>query len=149
MSHPTSIRFVPIRETVTAALVAASALAEVKSWVQDREAFGRLPVSGLPALGVFFADNLGRERARWVSNQRDYSYTLEVHAAVRSLESAQACEDLLLGYVEAIEDTLRETPTLGGLVRMMSVSLARRKNRKVETYWHSQAVLRVVCESKV
>jgi hypothetical protein len=148
MAHPTSTRFVPIREAVCAVLEGAAPLAEVKSLVRDREAFARLGASAHPALGVFFADGIGQERARWAGGKRDHSYELEVHAAVRSLESAQACEELLFGYLEAVEEALRGAPTLGGLVRTMSVSLVRRAGGKVESYWHSQAVLLVSCEQR-
>jgi hypothetical protein len=149
MSHPLSTRYVPIREAICAALFDASALAEVKVIAQDREAFARLPASQYPALGVFFADNIGMELARGTGNRREHGYQLEVHVAVRSLESAQASEDLLLGYVEAVEDALRGTPTLGGLVRVMTVSLARRFRAKVESYWHAQAALLVAAEQRV
>jgi hypothetical protein len=148
MAQPQSNRFVPIREAVAAVLSDAPELSEVKSIVRDREAFGRLPASGYPALGVFFADSVGAERPRWASNRRDHAYQLEVHVAVRSLESAQASEDLLFAYVEAVEDALRAAPTLGGLVRSMMVSLVRRARTKVESYWHSQAVLLVTCEQR-
>lgn len=148
MAHPQSSRFVPIREAVVAVLASAPELAEVKSIVRDREAFARLPASRHPALGVFFADTVGAERPRWASNRRDHAYQLEVHAAVRSLESGQASEDLLLAYVEAVEDALRAAPTLGGIVRSMAVSLVRRARTQVESYWHSQAVLLVVCEQR-
>jgi len=148
MAHPESSRFVPIREAVAAVLSSAPELAEVKSIVRDREAFARLPASGHPALGVFFADTVGAERPRWASNRRDHAYQLEVHVGVRSLESAQASEDLLLAYVEAVEDALRAAPTLGGLVRTMAVSLVKRARTKVESYWHSQAMLMVVCEQR-
>ena len=148
MAHPESSRFVPIREAVVAVLASAPELAEVKAIVRDREAFSRLPASQHPALGVFFADAVGAERPRWASNRRDHSYQLEVQVAVRSLESAQASEDMLLGYVEAVEDALRAAPTLGGLVRAMAVSLVRRSRAKVESYWHSQAVLMVIAEQR-
>ena len=148
MSHPQSNRFVPIREAIVAVLASAPELAEVRSIVRDREAFARLPVTQQPALGVFFADTVGAERPRWASNRRDHAYQLEVHVSVRSLESGQASEDLLLGYVEAVEDALRAAPTLGGLVRSMAVSLVRRSRTKVESYWHSQAVLLVACEQR-
>jgi len=148
MAHPQSNRFVPIREAVVAVLANDPQLVEVKSIVRDREAFAGLPASRHPALGVFFADTVGAERPRWASNRRDHAYQLEVHVAVRSLESAQASEDLLLAYVEAVEDTLRAAPTLGGLVRSMAVGLVRRARTKVESYWHSQAVLLVTCEQR-
>lgn len=148
MAHPQSNRFVPIREAVVAVLASDPRLAEVKSIVRDREAFARLPASRHPALGVFFADTVGAERPRWASNRRDHAYQLEVHVAVRSLESARAGEDLLLAYVEAVEDALRATPTLGGLVRSMAVGLVRRARTQVESYWHSQAVLLVSCEQR-
>ena len=148
MAHPQSNRFVPIREGVAAVLASDPQLVEVKSIVRDREAFARLPASRHPALGVFFADTVGAERPRWASNRRDHAYQIEVHVAVRSLESAQAGEDLLLAYVEAVEDALRAVPTLGGLVRSMAVGLVRRSRTKVESYWHSQAVLLVTCEQR-
>ncbi len=148
MAHPESSRFIPIREAIVAVLANAPQLVEIKSVVRDREAFARLPVSQHPALGVFFADTVGAERPRWVSNRRDHIYQLEVHVAVRAMESAQASEDLLLAYIEAVEDALRDAPTLGGLVRSMSVSLVRRARSKVESYWHSQAVLLVLCEQR-
>ncbi len=148
MAHPESRRFVPIREAVCAVLVGAPELAEVKSVVCDREGFARLPATRYPALGVFFADTVGEERARWTGNRRDHAYRLEVHVAVRSLESGQGCEDLLFAYVEAVEDALRAAPTLGGLVRSMSTSLVRRVQRRVEQYWHSEAVLLVIAEQR-
>jgi hypothetical protein len=148
MGHPESRRFVPIREAVVAVLASAPELAEVKVIVRDREAFGRLPATQHPAIGVFFAEAVGAERARWASNRRDHVYQLEVQVAVRSLETAQASEDLLLGYVEAVEDALRAAPTLGGLVRSMAVSVVKRVRTKVESYWHSQATLLVVCEQR-
>jgi len=148
VAHPQSNRFVPIREGVAAVLASDPQLVEVKSIVRDREAFARLPASRHPALGVFFADTVGAERPRWASNRRDHAYQIEVHVAVRSLESAQAGEDLLLAYVEAVEDALRAVPTLGGLVRSMAVGLVRRSRTKVESYWHSQAVLLVTCEQR-
>ena len=148
MAHPESSRFVPIREAVVGVLTSAPELAEVKAVVRDREAFGRLPASSYPALGVFFADTVGAERPRWASNRRDHAYQLEVHVSVRSMESAQASEDLMLGYVEAVEDALRAAPTLGGLVRTMAVGLVKRARTKVESYWHSQATLLVVCEQR-
>ena len=148
MAHPQSTRFVPIREAVCEVLAAAPALEEVKAVVRDREAWARLPATQYPAIGVFFADPVGVERARWVSNRRDHSYQLEVQVAVRSLESAQASEDLLFGYLEAVEDALRVAPTLGGLVRFMGVGLVRRARARVESYWHSQAALLVTCEQR-
>ena len=148
MAHPESSRFVPIREAVVSVLAGAPELAEVKAIMRDREAFARLPASRFPALGVFFAEAIGAERPRWASNRRDHAYRLEVHAAVRSLESGQASEDMLFAYVEAVEDALRAAPTLGGMVRSMGVSLVRRARTKVESYWHSQAVLLVVCEQR-
>jgi hypothetical protein len=148
MAHPASNRFVPIREAVVAVLTSAPELSEVRSIVRDREAFARLPASRHPALGVLYADTAGEERPRWASNRRDHAYRLEVHVAVRSLESGQASEDLLFAYVEAVEDALRAAPTLGGLVRTMGVRLVKRGRRKVESYWHSEAALLVVCEQK-
>lgn len=149
MAHPSSKRFVPIREAVCAVLASAPELAEVKALVKDRHAFGALPASRYPALGVFFANTAGRERSRWTGNRRDHGYQIEVHVAVRSLESSQACEDLLFAYVEAVEDALRTAPTLGGLVRTMSTSLVRRGQRRVEKHWHSEAVLLVSAEQRV
>jgi hypothetical protein len=149
MAPPLSSRFVPIREALCEVLGAAPALEEVKTIVKDREQLARLPASQHPALGVFFADGVGAERARWVGNRRDHSYEFEVHVAVRSLQSAQACEDLLFAYVEAVEDALRAAPTLGGLVRFMAVSLVRRVGAKVDANWHAQAVLLVTCEQRV
>ena len=149
MAHPVSSRFVPIREALCEVLGAAPLLEEVKIIVRDREQCARLPASQHPALGVFYADGVGRERARWAGNRRDHSYEFEVHVAVRSLEGAQACEDLLFAYVEAVEDALRAAPTLGGLVRFMTVSLVRRAGAKVEANWHAQAVLLVTCEQRV
>lgn len=148
MAHPQSNRFLPIREALVAVLANAPELAEVKSIVCDREAFARLPSSRHPALGVCFADTAGAERPRWASNRRDHAYHLEVHVAVRTLESAQAGEDLLFAYIEAVEDALRAAPTLGGLVRSMSLTLVRRARTKIESYWHSQAVLLVICEQR-
>ncbi|MFB3883115.1 MAG: hypothetical protein ACE149_17745 [Armatimonadota bacterium] len=148
MAHPESSRFVPIREAVVGVLAAAPELAEVRAIVCDRDAFARLPASQYPAIGVFFADAVGAERPRWASNRRDHSYQLEVQVAVRALESAQASEDLLFGYIEAVEDALRAAPTLGGLVRAMAVSLVRRWRAKVESYWQSQAVLVVIAEQR-
>jgi hypothetical protein len=148
MAHPQSSRFVPIREAVVAVLAAAPELAEVKAIVRDRDAFARLPASQHPAIGVFFADAVGAERPRWAGNRRDHSYQLEVQVAVRSLESAQASEDLLFAYLEAVEDALRASPTLGGLVRAMAVSLVRRSRTKVESYWHSLAALLVIAEQR-
>jgi len=148
MPHPQSNRFVPIREALCAVLASAPELGEVKCTVRDRDAFARLPASRHPALGVFFADAAGAERPRWASNRRDHAYQVEVHVAVRSMESAQASEDLLFAYVEAVEDALRAAPTLGGLVRSMTVGLVRRARTEVESYWHSQAVLLVTCEQR-
>ena len=148
MAHPQSNRFVPIREAISAVLAGDPELAEVKSILRDREAFAALPATRHPALGVFFADSVGAERPRWASNRRDHAYHIEVHVAVRSRESAQACEDLLLAYVEAVEDSLRTAPTLGGLVRSMQAGLVRRARTKIESYWHSQAVLLVTCEQR-
>ena len=148
MPHPQSTRFVPIREAVCAVLINAPALAEVKSVLRDREALARLPATRYPALGVFFADPAGAERARWAGNRHDHAYQFEVQVAVRSLESGQACEDLLFAYVEAVEDALRAAPTLGGLVRTMSASLVRRARARVESYWHAQAALVVTCEQR-
>jgi len=149
MSHPISTRFVPIREAICALLGSAPALTEVKSGVRDREAFARLPASRYPALGVFFADPAGAEKPRWAGNLRDHSYGFEVQVAVRSLESGQACEDLLFAYVEAVENALRGTPTLGGLVRYVASSLVRRTRGKVDSYWYAQAALLVACEARV
>jgi len=148
MAHPQSNRFLPIRDAIAAVLASAPELSEVQAILQDREAFASLPASRHPALGVFFADMVGAERPRWASNRRDHAYHIEVHVAVRSLESAQASEDLLFAYVEAVEDALRAAPTLGGLVRFMTVTLVRRARAKVESYWHSQAVLLVTCEQR-
>lgn len=148
MAHPESTRFVPIREALVAVLASAPELAEVKAVVRDREAFARLPSTRHPALGVFFADAVGTERPRWASNRRDHAYRIEVRAAVRSLQSAQASEDLLFAYVEALEDALRSAPTLDGMVRAMGVRLVRRARRRIESYWHSEATLLVVCEQK-
>lgn len=148
MAHPQSSRFIPIREALCAVLASAPELAELKCIVRDRDAFARLPASRHPAVGVFFADAAGAERPRWASNRRDHAYQLEVHVAVRSMESAQASEDLLFAYAEAVEDALRAAPTLSGLVRSMTVGLVRRARAKVESYWHSQAVLLVTCEQR-
>jgi len=148
MAHPQSTRFLPIRDAICDTLAGAPALAEVQSLVRDREAFLRLPATRYPAIGVFYADPVGAERARWASSRRDHSYHFEVHVAVRALESAQASEDLLFAYVEAAEDALRGSPTLGGRVRFMAVSLVRRARARVESYWHSQAVLLVSCEQR-
>ena len=148
MAHPESARYLPIREALVSVLAAAPELAEVKAIVRDREALARLPVTRHPALGVVFSDAVGEERPQWASNRRDHSYRLEVSVAVRSLESAQACEDLLFAYVEAVEDTLRAAPTLAGAVRSMAASLVRRGRAKVESYWHSEAVLLVTCEQR-
>lgn len=149
MAHPQSNRFVPIREALCDALGAAPELAAVKIVVRDREQLARLPASQHPAVGVFYADGVGVERARWAGHRRDHSYEFEVHVAVRSLESALDCEDLLFAYLEAVEDALRAAPTLGGLVRSMSVSLVRRASVKMEANWHAQAVLLVTCEQRV
>jgi hypothetical protein len=148
MADPESLRYVPIREAVCAVLEGAPALADVKAVVRDREAFGQLATTQFPALGVFFSEAVGTERARWASNRRDHTYQLEVRVAVRSLEGAQACEDLLFAYVEAVEDALRAAPTLGGLVRAMASGLVRRARRKVEQYWHAEAVLMALCEQR-
>ncbi len=148
MAHPESSRFVPIREAMVEVLRVAPQLVEVKAVVCDRDALARLPATKLPAVGVFFADTVGAERPRWVGNRRDHSYQLEVQIAVWAMESAQASEDLLLAYIEAVEDALRAAPTLGGLVRAMAVSLVRRWRSKVESYWHSQAVLLVIAEQR-
>jgi len=148
MSHPQSNRFLPIREAVVAVLANAPNLSEVKAILRDRDAFASLPDTRYPALGVFFADLAGAERPRWASNRRDHAYQIEVHVAVRSLESAQASEDLLFAYVEAVEDALRAAPTLGGLVRFMAVTLVRRTRARIESYWLSQAVLLVTCEQR-
>jgi len=149
MAHPQSTRFVPIREAICSVLTSAPSLLEVKSVTRDREAFARLPATQYPALGVFFADPAGAERVRWASSGRDHSYQFEVQVAVRSLESGQACEDLLFAYVEAVEDALRASPTLGGLVRYMAASLVRRVRVKVESYWLSRAAMVVTCEARV
>ncbi len=149
MSDPISARFVPIREAICTALVTAPALQEVKVVVRDREAFARLPATQFPAAGVFFADPAGGEQARWASNSRDHSYQFEVHVAVRSLESGQVCEDLLFGYVEAIENALRAMPTLGGLVRCAATRMVRRARTKAGAYWQAQAAILVTCEQRV
>jgi hypothetical protein len=149
MAHPVSSRFVPIREALCEVLGAAPALEEVRVVVRDQEQLARLPASQHPALGVFYANGVGAERARWAGNRRDHSYEFEVQVAVRSLESAQACEDLLFAYVEAVEDALRAAPTLGGLVRYMTVTLVRRTRAKVDTNWQAQAALLVTCEQRV
>lgn len=148
MAHPESQRFVPIREAVCAVLASAPALAEVKAVARDRETFARLPASRYPALGVFFADTLGEERARWAGPGRDHSYQLEVRVAVRAPEGPQECEDLLLAYVEAVEDALRADPTLGGRVRALAASLVRRAQKKVDQQWHAEGVVLVVAEQR-
>jgi|GEM_PF-1684216 len=148
MAHPESTRFVPIREAIAAVLANAPDLAEVKGIVRDRNAFASLPASRYPAIGVFFADTVGAERPRWAGNRRDHAYHIEVRLAVRSMENAQASEDLLLAYVEAVEDALRSAPTLGGLVRTMSSSMVKRTRAKVESYWRSEALLLVTCEQR-
>jgi hypothetical protein len=145
VAHPQSNRYVPIREAICTVLINAPELEEVKSVVRDREQFARLPATRYPALGVFFAELVGGERARWASNRRDHAYQIEVHVAVQSLASAQVCEDLLFAYVEAVEDALRGMPTLGGLVRAMANGVVRRGHSRVEPYWHSEAVLLVTC----
>lgn len=149
MAHPVSSRFVPIREALCEVLGAAPELEEVKTIVRDREQWARLSASQYPALGVFYAEGVGRERARWTGNRRDHSYEFEIQVAVRTLESARACEDLLFAYVEAVEGALRAAPTLGGLVRYMTVTLVRRASAKVDTNWHAQAALLVTCEQRV
>lgn len=148
MPHPESTRFLPIREAIIGVLASAPQLQSIAAIVRDRDLLARLPASRHPALGVFFADTAGRERPRWAGNRRDHLYQLEVHIAVRALESAQASEDLLFAYVEAVQDALREAPTLGGLVRCLTATLLRRLRRKAEPYWHSQAVLWVACEQR-
>ena len=146
MGHPESVRFVPIREAICSALADAPPLAEVKTVVRDREAFAALAASQYPAIGVFFADPAGREKALYAAGGRDHSYQFEVHVAVRALEGAQACEDLLFAYVEAVEDALRAAPTLGGLVRYMGMDLVRRRQLRGGAYWQAQAALIVRCE---
>ncbi|NIM07232.1 MAG: hypothetical protein GTO55_11305 [Armatimonadetes bacterium] len=149
MADPTSVRYLPIREAVCSLLADYAALVEVKEIARDEEAFVNLPGTCFPALGVFFAQNAGEEVAQWASRRRDHRYWLEVRVAVRSLESARACEDLLFSYVEAVEDALRSDATLGGLVRDMSAGLVQRSRRKAGDYWHSEAAFLVMCEKSV
>jgi hypothetical protein len=149
MAEPVSVRYLPIREAVCNLLAGFPALAEVKEIVRDEELFANLPATRFPALGVFFAQNAGEELAQWASMRRDHRYWLEVRAAVRSLESAQASEDLLFSYIEAVEDALRSEATLGGLVRDMRAGLVQRARRRAGDYWHSEAAFLVVCEKSV
>jgi len=149
MAEPVSVRYLPIREAVCDLLAGSAGLAEIKEIVRDEEGFAVLAGTRFPALGVFFADNAGEEVAQWAGLRRDHHYWLEVRVAVRSLESARACEDLLFSYIEAVEDALRSDATLGGLVRNMSAGLVQRSRRKAGEYWHSEAGFLVVCEKSV
>lgn len=146
---PISTRYLPIRDAVCEALEGFGALADVKQIAKDEETFAALPATCYPALGVFYADNAGEETALWAATRRDHRYWLEVRIAVRSLESAQASEDLLFGYIEAVEDALRATPTLGGLVRNCSGGVVSRVRQRVGEYWHAEAAFLVTCESAV
>ena len=148
MAVPTSSRYLPIRDAICDLLAAAPALSEVKAIERDAEAFRNLPASMYPALGVFFAEQPGVERAQWVGGRHDHSYRLDVHVAVRSAESARACEDQLFCYVEAVEDALRGSPLLGGLVRNMAVGVVRRWQDRSAPYWQAEAVVAVVCEKR-
>jgi len=149
MADPTSIRYLPIRNAVCDLLAAFPALGEVKEIARDEEEFAALPATRFPALGVFFAQTAGEEIPQWAALRRDHRYWLEVRVAVRSLESARACEDLLFSYIEAVEDALRSEPTLGGLVRNLAASQVGRNRRKIGEYWHSEAAFLVLCEKSV
>jgi len=133
-----SKRFVPIREAVCRTLTTAPELAEVKAVLRDREILARLPGTGLPALGVFFATSAGKGRS-------DQPYRIEVHVVVGVVER-WASEDRLFAYIEAVENALRAVPTLGGLIRTMSVGLTSLHYMNVESYWRSHAVLLLTCE---
>jgi hypothetical protein len=146
---PTSVRYLPIRDALCGVLAAATGLADIKAIVKDAESFGALAASQLPALGVFFAQSAGEEVAQWAGARRDHRYWLEVRVAVRSLESAQVCEDLLFSYIEAMEDALRTDATLGGVVRNCAVGLASRTQRRAGEYWQSEAGFVVLCEKSV
>lgn len=149
MADPISVRYLPIREAVCALLAGYPALAEVKAIARDEESFAALAATQFPALAVLFAQNAGEEVALWANQRRDHRYWLEVRVAVRSLQSARACEDLLFSYVEAVEDALRSDLTLGGLVRYMSAGLLQRTRRKAGEYWQAEATFVVMCEKCV
>ena len=102
-----------------------------------------------PALAIFFADAAGEERAQWAGGERDHLYRLAVHVAVRSLESARACEDDLFRYLEAVEDALRGNPTLDGLVRYLFAGLIGRQTERTANYWLSRGVIAVTAEKKI
>jgi hypothetical protein len=144
MTTPTSTRWLPIREAVRARL--AGALTDLAAVVQDREAFDNLAATQYPAVGVFFGDRAGEERPQWVANRRDHEYALEVWVAVRNLASAQAAEDELFAWVEAVEDALRGDPTLGGLVRNLAGGLVARGVAREENFWLGRAVIAVVAQ---
>jgi hypothetical protein len=149
MSDPVSVRYLPIREAVCDLLEGYAALSEVKEIAREEESFGAIAATRYPAIGVFFAQDAGEELAQWAAMRRDHRYKLEVRVAVRSLESARVCEDLLFSYVEAVEDALRSEPTLGGLVRSMAAEMVQRGKRKVGEYWHGEAGFIVICEKSV
>ena len=146
---PTSTRYLPIREAVCDLLAATPALADIRTIERDAEAFANLAATQYPALGVFFAEAAGEERAQWAGGERDHLYRLAVHVAVRSLESARACEDELFSYLEAVEDALRANPTLNGLVRCLFVGLIGRHTEKTASYWLSRGVIAVTAQKKV
>jgi len=149
MADPTSTRYLPVREAICDALSGAAALAEIKEIARDAESFNNLPATQYPALAVFFAQTAGEEVDRWASRRRDHRYWLEVRVAVRSLASAQAVEEALFSYIEAVEDALRAAADLGGLVRHMRAHLVERTRHKVGDYWHGEAAFMVLCEKSV
>jgi hypothetical protein len=146
---PTSTRYLPIREAVCDLLASAPALADVKTIERDAEAFANLPATQYPALAVFFAEAAGEERAQWAGGERDHVYRLAVHVAVRSLESARACEDELFSYLEAVEDALRANPTLDGLVRCLLAGLIGRHTERTPSYWLSRGIIALTAQQKV
>ena len=148
MADPTSVRYLPIRDGLLALLQDWEALSGVKRWVTDEPAFTQVAASQAPAVAVLFADPAGEERAAWAGNGRDHSYYLELRVVVRALDSG-LCEDLLFGYVEAIEDALRADPTLGGLVRNAVLGSVRRVKHSEQGAFVGQAVLEVSTESRV
>lgn len=148
MADPVSGRYLPVRQGVMAALQAWPALAGVARWVSDEASLGQTAASQTPAIGVVYAALAGEERSAWAGSGRDHTYLLEVRVVVRAL-AAGACEDLLFGYVEAVEDALRADPTLGGLVRFAGAGAVRRSRRGEGGAFLGEAVVEVSCEARV
>lgn len=150
----TSTRYLPIRAKIISILQAnATLLADVKAWPTTQLEFEHLEASQLPAVGVWFAENIGQEIAPWASPYRDHEYNLQLHIGAFH-RTPPAAEDLCISYLELVEDVLRSQvqPVLAGAsgtVREMKVTTGNRVMASVEGGWYVRAWLGVTVRKSV